>query len=121
MTSVPKVNPGDAVFWHCDVVHSVEMEHTGKEASAGMYFVRFAAVLENSFDLVFQVMYIPAVPLTPQNQKYIERQKETFLRGQRPPDFPQGMGEDKFIGVAGADDIMAPIGRRAMGFQVAVV
>lgn len=38
MTSVPKVNPGDAVFWHCDVVHSVEMEHTGKEASAGMYF-----------------------------------------------------------------------------------
>lgn len=84
-------------------------------------FFRLAAILDNSFDLVFQVMYIPAVPLTPQNQKYIERQKETFLRGQRPPDFPQGMGEDKFIGVAGADDIMAPIGRRAMGFQVAVV
>lgn len=35
MTSVPKVNPGDAVFWHCDVVHSVEEEHTGTEDSAG--------------------------------------------------------------------------------------
>ncbi|KAJ7710084.1 hypothetical protein B0H14DRAFT_3641410 [Mycena olivaceomarginata] len=28
MTSVPAVNPGDTVFWHCDVVHSVEEEHT---------------------------------------------------------------------------------------------
>ncbi|KXN84869.1 hypothetical protein AN958_11999 [Leucoagaricus sp. SymC.cos] len=35
MTSVPKVNPGDAVFWHCDVIHSVEEEHTGSEDSAG--------------------------------------------------------------------------------------
>ncbi|KAF9460315.1 DUF1479-domain-containing protein [Collybia nuda] len=100
MTPVPKVNPGDAVFWHCDVIHSVELEHTGTEASA--------------------VMYIPAVPLTPLNQLYIERQRETFLQGQRPPDFPQGKGEDQFIGVAGADDILHPLGRRAMGFQVTV-
>lgn len=35
MTSVPKVHPGDMVFWHCDVVHSVELEHTGKGDSAG--------------------------------------------------------------------------------------
>jgi ectoine hydroxylase-related dioxygenase (phytanoyl-CoA dioxygenase family) len=35
MVSVPKVNPGDAVFWHCDVVHSVEQEHTGSGDSAG--------------------------------------------------------------------------------------
>ncbi|EAU85169.2 DUF1479 domain-containing protein [Coprinopsis cinerea okayama7 len=39
MTSVPKVYPGDAVFWHCDVVHSVEEEHTGSEDSAGQYCV----------------------------------------------------------------------------------
>ena len=37
MTSVPKVNPGDMVFWHCDVVHSVEREHTGSEDSAGSF------------------------------------------------------------------------------------
>lgn len=35
MTSVPAVKPGDMVFWHCDVIHSVEEEHTGKEDSAG--------------------------------------------------------------------------------------
>lgn len=35
MTSVPKVFPGDTVFWHCDVVHSVEREHTGNEDSSG--------------------------------------------------------------------------------------
>jgi hypothetical protein len=35
MTSVPKVYPGDAVFWHCDVVHAVETEHKGTSDSAG--------------------------------------------------------------------------------------
>ncbi|KAG6853314.1 hypothetical protein C0991_005240 [Blastosporella zonata] len=34
MMSVPKVYPGDTVFWHCDVVHSVEEEHTGAGDSA---------------------------------------------------------------------------------------
>ncbi|KAF5379767.1 hypothetical protein D9615_005720 [Tricholomella constricta] len=100
MLSVPKVYPGDTVFWHCDVVHSVEQEHTGTEDSA--------------------VMYIPAVPLTPINMSYVNRQKEAFLASQRPPDFPKGPGEDKFIGVAGADDIAAPIGRRAMGLPISV-
>jgi Protein of unknown function (DUF1479) len=65
-------------------------------------------------------MYIPAVPLTPQNQAYVERQRECFLQGKRPPDFPQGRGEDQFIGVAGIDDISSSLGRRAMGFPIAV-
>ena len=38
MVSIPKVNPGDAVFWHSDVVHSVEQEHTGSGDSAGKAF-----------------------------------------------------------------------------------
>ncbi|KAJ3791530.1 hypothetical protein GGU11DRAFT_881143 [Lentinula aff. detonsa] len=62
MTSVPKVMPGDTVFWHCDVVHSVELEHTGKDDSA--------------------VMYIPAMPTTPMNKAYVERQKESFLQSE---------------------------------------
>ncbi|KAF8622853.1 hypothetical protein AX15_006697 [Amanita polypyramis BW_CC] len=89
MTSVPKVYPGDAVFWHCDVVHSVEAEHTGKSASA--------------------VMYIPAVPLTPKNKAYIEKQKERFLGGNRPSDFPQGISEANFIGVATVEDIVSAV------------
>ncbi|KAH0585537.1 hypothetical protein J132_07648 [Termitomyces sp. J132] len=100
MTSVPKVYPGDTVFWHCDVVHSVELEHTGTGDSA--------------------VMYIPAVPLTPLNQKYVERQRETFLNSQCPPDFPKGPGEATFTGVGKTDDILSPIGRRAMGLPISV-
>ncbi|KAF8896652.1 DUF1479-domain-containing protein [Infundibulicybe gibba] len=98
MTSVPKVNPGDTVFWHCDVVHSVEEEHTGVGDSA--------------------VLYIPAVPLTPQNQAYVARQKDSFLRGQRPPDFVQSKNEEKFVGLASTEDILSPLGKRAMGIAV---
>jgi len=96
MVSVPKVNPGDTVFWHCDVIHSVEKEHTGSGDSA--------------------VMYIPAFPLTPLNQEYVERQKANFLSGQSPPDFP-GTSESNFVGVATVNDVVGRAGRRAMGLQ----
>jgi hypothetical protein len=64
-------------------------------------------------------MYIPAVPLTPQNQEYIERQKATFLSGERPPDFPKGKSELTFVGMATVNDIVGKAGRRAMGLQEA--
>jgi hypothetical protein len=47
--SVPKVNPGDTVFWHCDVVHAVEKEHTGSGDSAGKHLSSlsdFSSLLE---------------------------------------------------------------------------
>jgi len=97
LISVPKVNPGDAVYWHCDVIHAVEIEHAGSGESAAMY--------------------IPAVPLTPQNQEYIERQKITFLCGDRPPDFPKGKSESAYVGVATVDDVVGKAGRIAMGLQ----
>jgi hypothetical protein len=40
MTSMPKVYPGDAVFWHCDVVHAVEIEHKGTTDTAGQATIR---------------------------------------------------------------------------------
>ena len=61
-------------------------------------------------------MYIPAVPLTPQNQAYIDRQKASFLSGEKPPDFPQGKNESTFVGVATVNDV-GRAGRRAMGLQ----
>ena len=114
MTSVPKVNPGDMVFWHCDVVHSVEREHTGSEDSAGSSCSFPLSMLMLNGMVV--VMYIPAVPLTPQNERYVARQKEVFSKGWTPPDFPQGGGESGFVGVGGVVDILTPVGRRAMGF-----
>ncbi|KAJ7671456.1 hypothetical protein DFH06DRAFT_116359 [Mycena polygramma] len=95
MTSVPAVNPGDTVFWHCDVVHSVEQEHTGSEDSA--------------------VMYIPAVPLTPANARYLERQKDDFLKGVPPPDFPVATTGVGLVGLGNEEDVQEPLGRKAMG------
>ncbi|KAK0490729.1 hypothetical protein IW261DRAFT_1433824 [Armillaria novae-zelandiae] len=93
MTSVPKVCPGDTVFWHGDLIHSLRL----------------------------LVMYIPAVPTTPINQAYVERQKETFLKAVAPPDFPvQTKHENSMVGFGKADDILNPLGRKAMGLPVSV-
>ncbi|KAL0945418.1 hypothetical protein HGRIS_000910 [Hohenbuehelia grisea] len=100
MLSVPKVNPGDTVFWHCDVVHSVEEEHTGKGDSA--------------------VMYIPSVPLTPQNEAYVKRQYHDFVEGNRPSDFPKGAGEINYVGIGRPGDILTSEAKRAMGVPIAV-
>ena len=62
-------------------------------------------------------MYIPAVPLTPRNQAYIESQKATFLSGESPPDFPV-KSEATFVGLATVNDV-GKAGRRAMGLQEA--
>jgi hypothetical protein len=61
-------------------------------------------------------MYIPAVPKTPMNLAYVARQKECFLQGERPPDFPKGKGEKGWVGVASEEDIISPAGRVAIGF-----
>ena len=49
MVSVPAVQPGDMVFWHCDVVHSVEQEHKGNEDSAGMWIQNPLLIPEHRF------------------------------------------------------------------------
>ncbi len=61
-------------------------------------------------------MYIPAVPYTPQNAAYVARQKECFLKGVPPPDFPRWEGEIGFKGLGKAEDIENSVGMRAMGF-----
>jgi len=119
IVSVPHVNPGDMVFWHCgtllgsryygtwnnlifhnlrlDVIHSVEQYHHGSGDSS--------------------VMYIPAVPLTPQNVDYLARHRDSFLVGMAPPDFPQGEGEAGFQRKGLPEDIAGIGGRRSMGFE----
>ncbi|TRM65073.1 hypothetical protein BD626DRAFT_240198 [Schizophyllum amplum] len=98
MISIPDVKPGDAVFWHTDVIHSVEEEHLGNEDSA--------------------VMYIGAVPSTPGNLEYIKRQAERFVNGVAPPDYARTL-EDSFIGIGKAEDVTTAAGRYAMGLTAA--
>lgn len=60
-------------------------------------------------------MYIPSVPAIPRNAAYIQRQKEHFLKGAPPPDFPQNNGEVGCNGVGTEKDFMSDEGRKAMG------
>ena len=61
-------------------------------------------------------MYIPAMPLTPENLSYVQKQKETFLKGATPPDFPKTSGEGGHVGVGKESDVVGDVARRAMGF-----
>ncbi|KAL1876656.1 hypothetical protein Plec18167_005063 [Paecilomyces lecythidis] len=96
MVSVPRVEPGDYVAWHCDGIHSVDREHRGAGDSS--------------------VMYIPATPLCEMNVEYLLRQREAALAYSPAPDFP-GAGGPGESGFQGAVDwsLLNPDGLRAMG------
>ncbi|KAH8812910.1 hypothetical protein F5884DRAFT_786653 [Xylogone sp. PMI_703] len=92
---IPAVEPGDAVFWHCDVAHMVEPEHGGTEDGS--------------------IFYLPILPLCDINVEYLRDQKASFEQGTSPPDFPGGVGESKHAGRAELDSIN-PAGRHAMAY-----
>lgn len=83
MVSMPRVEPGDYVAWHCDTIHSVDREHRGEGDSS--------------------VLYIPACPLTGPNVDYLIEQRKAALAFSPPPDFPGAGGEGE-LGFKGAVD-----------------
>jgi hypothetical protein len=97
LTSIPVMQPGDAVFWHSDVVHAVEDEHKGQGYS--------------------NVMYIGATVDCPKNTAYLARQAPAFLAGRTPPDFAPDDFEVDFNGRATEADL-TPLGRRQMGLPL---
>lgn len=97
MVSIPKMAPGDQVFWHCDTIHAVESYHGGSGDSS--------------------VMYIPAVPLTDYNAEYLRDQRINFLLGLPAPDFPGGEGESHFIQRGTPEHVRSMEGRRVLGFE----
>ncbi len=96
LTPIPSMEPGDTVWWHTDVVHSVGDVNRGERWG--------------------NVMYIAAVPYCDKNAAYVEREKETFLRGASPPDFPPEHYEVDYDGRATVDDLTA-LGRKQMGID----
>jgi len=99
MVSVPRVEPGDVVMWQGDLIHAVESVHAGKSDSS--------------------VLYIPAAPDIPMNRAYVHQQRESFLAGLPPVDFPGGKGESEHVGRATRETIEeagGAEGLRAMGF-----
>lgn len=97
MIPIPMVLPGDMVFWHCDTIHAVDTVHRGH--------------LDSS------VFYIPAVPLCETNVTYLAQQRDAFLEGRPPPDFPGGEGESCHTGRATLPLLTEVGGRRSMGFE----
>jgi len=93
--SIPEVNPGDTVWWHTDICHSVADEHAGKEYAS--------------------VIYIGSAPDCAKNRAYLPRQKAAFLDGRSPPDFAPMNFEVDFRGRATEKDL-TELGRKQMGF-----
>tara|TARA_B110001454_G_C12695578_1_gene424224 strand:- start:21 stop:1250 length:1230 start_codon:yes stop_codon:yes gene_type:complete len=67
LVSIQEVKPGDTVWWHPDVTHSVADRHSGKDYS--------------------NVMFIGASPKCQKNLNYVRKQTQRFLQGKSPPDF----------------------------------
>lgn len=85
MVSVPPVDFGDGVFWHCDQVHAVEPKNEMKTDSS--------------------VLYIPSTPLCPSSSEYLLRQRTAFEKGKTPPDFPANDCEEHFDDRAKPEDL----------------
>jgi hypothetical protein len=93
--SIPLMQPGDAIFWHPDVLHGVEDEHRGTGYSS--------------------VMYIAPAPDCAKNRQYAELQKAAFEAGRSAPDFAPDDFEVDFEGRFTRADL-SPLGLRVMGY-----
>lgn len=93
--SIPEVMPGDTVWWHSDICHSVADEHAGEEYAS--------------------VIYIGSAPDCAKNRAYLPGQKAAFVAGSSPPDFAPMNVEADFEDRATEVDL-TELGRRQMGF-----
>jgi hypothetical protein len=99
LSSIPLMQPGDAVFWHCDVVHAVENEYRGSGYS--------------------NVMYIASAPGCAKNSAYLPQQAQAFLAGKTPPDFAPDDFEVDFVGRGTVADL-TELGRSQLGITEAL-
>lgn len=95
LISIPLVEPGDTVWWHPDIIHSVEDEHNGTDYA--------------------NVIYVGASPECEKNREYALRQRQCFLEGRSAPDFAAEDYEVDFHNRALFEDL-SEIGRAQMGF-----
>ncbi len=94
LVPIPAVEPGDTVWWHGDLIHSV---------AEGANQARWG-----------NVMYIAATPGCPRNDAYRSSMLERFERGLSPRDFPDEHFESDFVGRPTLDDLDA-VGRAHFG------
>ncbi|KAJ2962334.1 hypothetical protein NQZ79_g2462 [Umbelopsis isabellina] len=99
LVTIPDVQPGDYVLWHCDLGHSVEYTHNGDKDSS--------------------VAYIPASPMCPLNASYLVDQRTTYLEGAKGPDFQirdHEKGLETTYEPHPSEDDLSDLGKQLMGF-----
>ena len=94
LVPIPQVGPGDTVWWHSDVIHAVEDQHSGTGYS--------------------NVIYIGGAPWCDKNAAFAEKQATAFLAGRSSPDFAAEDYELDFDGRAMQEDL-TPLGQMQMG------
>ena len=85
LSGIPDVKAGDSVWWHCDMVHSVAPVKDQKGWG--------------------NVMYIPAAPWCPRNERYSGVLADAFMTGSSPGDFPPEHYERDWQGRPGPQDL----------------
>jgi len=93
LVSIPKMNAGDTVWWHPDVVHAVEDHHLGNGYS--------------------NVVYVGSTPYCEKNLAYAKKQSQKFLEGKSPPDFAAEDYEVSYKNRATVDDL-TPMGKKQL-------
>lgn len=96
LSSIPALNAGDSVWWHCDIIHSV-------------------APVENQQGWG-NVMYIPAAPMCEKNLAYAQKVKSPRKR-RLAGDFPREDYEASWQGRFTVEDLNIH-GKRALGMPV---
>ncbi|MGD8206063.1 DUF1479 domain-containing protein [Pantoea sp. FN0305] len=96
LCSIPTLQAGDSVWWHCDVIHSV-------------------APVENQQGWG-NVMYIPAAPACAKNLAYAHSVRAALEKGASPADFPREDYEQTWQNRFQLSDLNAN-GRRALGME----
>lgn len=94
LTSIPALEAGDSVWWHCDVVHAV-------------------APVEDQQGWG-NVMYIPAAPMCAKNRGYARSMAQALAEGRSPDDFPREDYEVSWQDRFTSADLNAN-GRRSLG------
>ena len=96
LSGIPDVRAGDSVWWHCDMIHSVAPVRNQRGWG--------------------NVMYIPAAPWCPRNERYAASVREAFRTGSSPSDFPAEHYEQDWPNRFTADELNQT-GRRGLGLD----
>jgi Protein of unknown function (DUF1479) len=96
LSGIPDIEPGDTVWWHCDLIHAV------------------APVVDQ---LGWgNVMYIPAAPWCDKNERYADLVRQSFLAGSSANDFPDEHYEATWQNRFSADQLNEQ-GRAGLGMS----